>query len=379
MRTQTKKDRRGFTLVELLVVIAIIGILIGLLLPAVQMAREAARRAQCVNKIKQIALACQNYHDASKTAYPAGAYIARGGDGLFRRVSGFVALCPFIEQTAIFNEITADSYNGDFNSDAPTQSYLQTKLGFLACPSDGAVDETEGGQGRSSYRFCYGDFPVHASNMAGKEAGVLGASKTGVCNADRGAFATQQWNGIKGFGDGTSNTIFISERLVCSDADDVREGIATAGSQLPEGYLNTVIELVKGDAKPVDGCIGLAEKKEYASGAAQIAVSGKRWSDGAPAYAGFMTILPPNAPSCLATSAEVSGGMVTASSSHSGGVVCGMGDGSVRFISDSIDYTNTNGNPDPKIGYNSFTEYGKSYHGVWGALGTRAANDPVSL
>ena len=52
-----------------------------------------------------------------------------------------------------------------------------------------------------------------------------------------------------------------------------------------------------------------------------------------------------------------------------------MGDGSARFVSETIDYKDTNGNPDPKVGYNSFTEYGKSYHGVWGAMGTRAAND----
>ena len=104
--------RDAFTLVELLVVIAIIGILIGLLLPAVQAAREAARRMQCTNNIKQIALACQNYHEAVKKAYPAGAFVARSGDDEFKRVSGFVPLCPYLEQSALYDQIAADSYNG---------------------------------------------------------------------------------------------------------------------------------------------------------------------------------------------------------------------------------------------------------------------------
>src|SRR5438093_2413539 len=94
--------RRGFTLIELLVVIAIIGVLIALLLPAVQAAREAARRSQCVNNLKQMGIALHNYHD-TLGAFPAGrpAYVADNGDRANN--SGFVSMLNNMEQTPLYN------------------------------------------------------------------------------------------------------------------------------------------------------------------------------------------------------------------------------------------------------------------------------------
>src|SRR5262245_42441532 len=94
---QTSRGLRGFTLVELLVVIAIIGILIALLLPAVQTAREAARRGQCTNNLKQIGLSLHNYHD-SRNSFPATSGFARGW-GLIP------VMLPYIEQQALYNQI----------------------------------------------------------------------------------------------------------------------------------------------------------------------------------------------------------------------------------------------------------------------------------
>ncbi len=374
-------SRRGFTLVELLVVIAIIGILIGLLLPAVQMAREAARRMQCTNNLKQLGLACQNYHSAHEV-YPAGAFSIRNGNGETRRVSVFVPLTPFIEQAPLFEQIANDSYNAEFNSDAPSQSYLTSPLEELLCPSDGDASAISG-QAPVSYRVSFGDFPIHTANMESEKGNIaaLGAGAGNICNANRGAFAPQQWNGIKGITDGSTNTIFFSERLIASTTSrQTKIAYTTSASlaQLDVKFQNRVLEVTKGTNLAVDACMKLADGRELAesvSSADMADWSGKRWSDGAGAYAAFMTILPPNAPSCLAYADPSSGGMISPSSNHSGGVNCAMGDGSVRFVSETIDYQDTNGNPDAKIGCNSFTEYGKSYHGVWGAMGTRAAND----
>ena len=109
-------NRKGFTLVELLVVIAIIGILVGLLLPAVQAAREAARRMQCSNNMKQIGLAMHNYHDTVKAfpcfaQQPGGGVTGTGANQLWRGYSGFTMILPYIEQGPLYNQIQTQSSN----------------------------------------------------------------------------------------------------------------------------------------------------------------------------------------------------------------------------------------------------------------------------
>jgi prepilin-type N-terminal cleavage/methylation domain-containing protein/prepilin-type processing-associated H-X9-DG protein len=131
--------RRGFTLIELLVVIAIVAVLIGLLLPAVQSAREAGRRAQCVNNLKQIALALHNYENANGT-FPMGAWrqiVTQGRlqGNYFAGPSFFVALTPYLEQAAIFS-----AYNSQVsNYTAQNTTVAGFGLSTLWCPSDGAI------------------------------------------------------------------------------------------------------------------------------------------------------------------------------------------------------------------------------------------------
>ena len=379
----TEPKKEGFTLVELLVVIAIIGILIGLLLPAVQAAREAARRMKCMNRLKQLGLACHNYHDANDGAYPAGAFSYQGDDLYVRRISGFVPLLPLMEKGALYESIKEDNFSADFNEENQTYDYMRAKLRELVCPSDRFANSApEGDQAFTNYRFSYGDFPVHSAAMEDDSENpvmaVLGASRGNICSVDRGAFATGQWNGVKSITDGLTNTLFFAEKVVCQDKRNVKTGFVLAGTDLDDGLIDQVVEVKSGSAMAVDTCSGFAKGRVFDSSVTDSDLgdwSGKRWSDGALVFTGITTILPPNAPSCLASEEMTSGGLISPSSNHPGGILGCMGDASVRFIDEGIDYRGINGNPDPKIGYNSFTEYGKSYHGVWGAMGTRSAND----
>src|SRR5262245_7874963 len=126
--------RRGFTLVELLVVIAIIGVLVALLLPAVQAAREAARRAQCTSNLKQLAMAAHNYHSAKKK-FPTGAHLPDDVGG--RPTMGtnlWVELLPYIEEYSLYNRW---DFNDNRNNVAGGTNAIQAQIiKLLVCPSD---------------------------------------------------------------------------------------------------------------------------------------------------------------------------------------------------------------------------------------------------
>ena len=135
--------RHAFTLVELLVVIAIIGILIALLLPAIQSAREAARRSQCINQIRQINLALHNHHD-TKRAFPVG---VMNNDRFelfsYPRVTWMMHLFPFLEEGALFTEFDVEAMEGCSGGiwlDPVNYTAVSTVVEFLLCPSDGDGD-----------------------------------------------------------------------------------------------------------------------------------------------------------------------------------------------------------------------------------------------
>jgi prepilin-type N-terminal cleavage/methylation domain-containing protein/prepilin-type processing-associated H-X9-DG protein len=196
--------QKGFTLVELLVVIAIIGILIALLLPAVQAAREAARRSQCTNNMKQIGLALHNYHDTYKS-FPTG-FIYRGGSGV-ANYGWNVAIFPYMEQQAFYDVLDAGNVPlyVRYASTVPTDiEMMEHPIATLRCPSDTGKDTC------NSISFGGSSDPrVALSNYVASCGYGDRPTTTTEC---RGMFYGNSWNGFSDCTDGTSNTIAVGER-----------------------------------------------------------------------------------------------------------------------------------------------------------------------
>ena len=363
----------GFTLVELLVVIAIIGILVALLLPAVQAAREAARRMQCSNNMKQFGLALHNYHDTYKAFPPrrggtSGKGNTRRFDGNYDRKSAFIFLLPFLEQKPMADQIRAgnvtDTAGNVIWPDGPAGWYnnanwlpWRTQLSTVVCPSDTPFYiPTQ--QARHSYAFSLGD-------SAG--TGSPSLAWNNAVNPIRGMFAGSNARVIRPFShlkDGTSNTIAMSERL---SGDNARIGAAT-GEDIRTGTARNIPSSV---TSPVT-CLATATGKRYV-GIPVKRMFGYLWADGQAERVGFTTILPPNAPSCTSNNnnnADSQGGILSPSSYHPGGVMGVMADGSVRFISETI---NTGDLSAPGV------LNGPSPYGVWGALGSINGGEVASL
>jgi len=413
------RRNHGFTLVELLVVIAIIGVLIALLLPAVQAAREAARRMQCSNKLHQIGIAVHNYHDTYISAFPAAAQQYNAGTDAVATtrkgvmISGFIALMPFAEQSALYQSIVSGSYGVTFNANevfglngavttaepAGTDyaandvgSYMRATLDPMICPSDGGGrSKGSNDQSRSNYRLSTGDYAVawtlfaRSSNNTGSV--VAADFKPTNDTINRGAFGMNIWNGFHSVTDGTSNTILASERCIETNARQAKQTIyatvQTGPSECyalkgPSGNLGTVAAPLSGDG-----------------------LSGKRWADGDPRFTGFNTILPPNAASCYVVAETATAGtgraIIAPSSFHPGGVNVALVDASVRFCSDTVDYQSANGRVLPAgatgtwdtwrvytntAGDNTDAEAvdsGRSGHGIWGAMGSRNGGESATF
>ena len=210
------KRRRGFTLVELLVVIAIIGILVALLLPAVQAAREAARRMQCSNNLKQLALAYHNYVDSKKTLPSmANGCWGPGGTGTLAQNAGpgignqnwagwssHTLILPYIEQTALYSQIgfTNGYYsNAPPNPLTPTQISQQRIAAFM-CPSDQPFNDTNW-RGSCNYGVSLGSCLGYGSNPAG----------TNLESESNGMFRRRVETTFAACYDGLSNTIMLGE------------------------------------------------------------------------------------------------------------------------------------------------------------------------
>jgi prepilin-type N-terminal cleavage/methylation domain-containing protein len=184
--------RRGFTLIELLVVIAIVGILIALLLPAVQAAREAARRAQCVNNLKQIGLALHGYHDAHALLPPGYTYTPGYVTGGF----GWAAMVlPQLEQPSLFNAINFDLPPWS----APNTTACTQKLAVYQCPTDNTV---EGFLEREGYKYARSSY---VANFGPNDLDLTPEDRSGL-------FSRNSGTRFADITDGLSQTLAASER-----------------------------------------------------------------------------------------------------------------------------------------------------------------------
>ncbi|PQO43959.1 DUF1559 domain-containing protein [Blastopirellula marina] len=200
--------KRGFTLVELLVVIAIIGVLIALLLPAVQQAREAARRSSCSNNLKQIGLALHNYHDTFKK-FPPGSVQSN-------TLSWNVLLLPFIEQGALHDQFNfnAGTFNAGTNKEGPNKLVLGlNRISGYLCPS-GPIELCVHGSstltdGRQTYvSHYYGNQGPRGGQVLGQAAGTEYPTVSGT---QLGAFLNRVSIQFRDITDGTSNTLQVGE------------------------------------------------------------------------------------------------------------------------------------------------------------------------
>ena len=201
-RSMRNWQSRGFTLVELLVVIAIIGILIALLLPAVQAAREAARRSQCSNNLKQLGLGIHNYHDAMKSFFPG--HILYPSSSMGDYVTWPLFLFPYIEQGALYDQNNFNSSWGGCGTNTPV---LSQALSTFQCPSDGESDFGHTCRTRNNY-------------VTNAGIGILRKELTP--SQTMGIFVQNKCLKMRDLTDGTSNTIGMSELIKVRDGYDFR-------------------------------------------------------------------------------------------------------------------------------------------------------------
>jgi prepilin-type N-terminal cleavage/methylation domain-containing protein/prepilin-type processing-associated H-X9-DG protein len=324
------RQRSGFTLIELLVVIAIISVLIALLLPAVQSAREAARRAQCTNNLKQLGLALHNYNDSygsfpiNRSVFPSGTTPTPYA------YSGFAMLLPFIEQSPLYAAINFNLPSGTTYQAGNTTVLATSVAGFL-CPTD--PQQVPAGEAGTNYRFSEGTSIAYewgATDPTGYNASLP---------APDGPFFDNTAVTLAQITDGTSNTAAMSEKLL----GDFNTAVATPNRDI---YVGTIIPTTPEQAYQY--CQQLDPTSTPSNGSS---TEGTPWISGTVSITPYKHVSPPLTMSCYYYPERLT---LTAWSLHPGGVNVCMCDGSVRFFKATIDRT------------------------VWRAIGSRNGGEVIS-
>lgn len=400
--------RPGFTLVELLVVIAIIGVLVGLLLPAVQAAREAARRMSCSNNFRQIGLGMHNYHSAYKQlpTIRGGTRLAHGtnnpdsriprmpggpfGGNNIHNLSSLVPLTPFVEQQAIWEQISnpftvrepasaAGMYVFSAMGPNPDISLAQhgnfqydpwlTTVPTFRCPSD--PGQGLPGQGRTNYGVCTGDAIQFQNHGGTRQNGTLNNTLYPRARATcRGMFFPRKEMRFRDVTDGLANTIAAGElNTDLGDSDITTQTVRAPGAQANPSNCELDID----PARPRFWLLSATR-----SGGNQTQ-RGLRWASGYAVHTGITTILPPNRAIC--TNGTGNGtwrpGIYGASSRHQGGAHVLMGDGAVVFMTDSVESGDKTHGMIVWNGMGTRAPGFESPYGLWGALGTRAGKEVI--
>jgi prepilin-type N-terminal cleavage/methylation domain-containing protein len=336
--TYTRRRRPGgFTLIELLVAISIIGVLIALLVPAVQAAREAARRVQCQSNLRQLGLALAHYESAAGV-YPFGVgadsdkLISQIASSNSRRYSLHSQILPYLEQTPLFNQLNfffqpfAPDQTGDpavVTGSGPNETAARTVVSVFLCPSD--FDRMNSRPwGQTNYRSCNG------SSWSGRAGDGMFGQSTRIRTAD--------------VRDGLSNTAAMSERVRGHDDFaklDINADLFREAAPWTEDTFRA-------------WCQGLSDSDAFALPRnPAVANSGMNWLEGNMTWTRYNHLLPPGSKSC-ANGLTWDGVAMTANSRHAKTVGLLKGDGSVRFVSHSVN---------PR---------------VWSALGTIAGGEVIS-
>jgi prepilin-type N-terminal cleavage/methylation domain-containing protein/prepilin-type processing-associated H-X9-DG protein len=325
MSHSSRPRRTGFTLIELLVVIAIIGVLIALLLPAVQAAREAARRSQCVNNLKQLGLSLHNYHDALGSV-PCS---SRNWWGQFPM------LLPYMEQQSLYNAMNfmfAENVNGRTVTGGSTNGTAQmTTISVLQCPSD--TDRLTNVQGHHNY----------TGNTGSTANSLYAATIYNGPFASRGSAIHFQ-----DVVDGLSTTIAFSERVKGIGGNNA----GTMDILKPAGSF--VKATISTGTPQADNQACKASPMSPSATLAPGDASGFCWTNGAGCTNLYNHVMTPNTYSCATNNSWDPWAAATATSRHSGVVNVCLMDGSVRSIKDSITPA------------------------IWWGLGTMAASEVVS-